>query len=76
MMGFWFIVLCYEIVVCYVVKVDNLLMWIGVVYGWVYFMYLFLMLNLVVKVCWLFGKIVGVLFVGIILLFGIVVEYF
>lgn len=62
--GLWLIALCYEIVVRYVVKVDNPPTWIGVVHGWVYFTYLLLTLNLAVKVRWPLGKTAGVLLAG------------
>lgn len=74
--GLWLIALCYEIVVRYVVKVDNPPTWIGVVHGWVYFTYLLLTLNLAVKVRWPLGKTAGVLLAGTIPLLGIVVEHF
>ena len=38
--GIWLIALCYEVVLKYVVKVDDPPSWIGVVHGWVYFVYL------------------------------------
>ena len=59
--GIWLIALCYEIVVRYVVKVDNPPTWIGVVHGWVYFVYLICTANLAVKVRWPIGKTIGVL---------------
>src|SRR5690349_23670110 len=48
--GVWLIALCYEIYIRYVVKVDNPPTWIGVVHGWVYFIYLIATANLAVKV--------------------------
>ena len=74
--GVWLIALCYEIVVRYVIKVDNPPTWIGVVHGWVYFAYLLLTLNLATKVRWPLGKTVGVLLSGTIPLLGIIVEHF
>ena len=50
--GIWLIALCYEIVVKYVVQVENPPSWIGVVHGWVYFVYLLCTANLAVKVRW------------------------
>ncbi|TGD87974.1 DUF3817 domain-containing protein [Mycolicibacterium sp. CH28] len=72
--GIWLIALCYEIVLRYVVKVDNPPTWIGVVHGWVYFIYLLFTANLAVKVRWPIAKTVGVLLAGTIPLLGIIVE--
>jgi integral membrane protein len=72
--GVWLVALCYEIVVRYVVKVDNPPTWIGIVHGWVYFVYLIATANLAVKVRWPIGKTIGVLLAGTIPLVGIVVE--
>ena len=72
--GIWLIALCYEIVVRYVVKVDNPPTWIGVVHGWVYFIYLLATANLAVKVRWPVAKTIGVLLAGTIPLVGIIVE--
>ncbi|OHV04698.1 DUF3817 domain-containing protein [Mycobacterium talmoniae] len=74
--GLWLIALCYELVLHYVVQVENPPSWIGVVHGWVYFVYLLLTLNLAVKVRWPLGKAVGVLLAGTIPLLGIIVEHF
>lgn len=74
--GVWLIALCYEIVLHYVVKVDNPPTWIGVVHGWVYFAYLLATFNLAVKVRWPLGKTIGVLLAGTIPLLGIIVEHF
>ncbi|OBI41119.1 hypothetical protein A5707_07950 [Mycobacterium kyorinense] len=74
--GVWLIALCYEIVVRYVVKVDNPPTWIGVVHGWVYFTYLIFTANLAVKVRWPIAKTIGVLLSGTIPLLGIIVEHF
>jgi integral membrane protein len=72
--GIWLIALCYEIVLRYVVKVDNPPTWIGVVHGCVYFIYLLFTANLAVKVRWPIAKTVGVLLAGTIPLLGIIVE--
>ncbi|KDF01228.1 membrane protein [Mycolicibacterium aromaticivorans JS19b1 = JCM 16368] len=72
--GIWLIALCYEIVLRYVVKVDNPPTWIGVVHGWVYFVYLLFTANLAVKVRWPIAKTIGVLLAGTIPLLGIIVE--
>lgn len=74
MTGVWLIALCYEIILKYVVKVDNPPTWIGVVHGWVYFVYLLFTANLAVKVRWPIAKTVGVLLAGTIPLLGIIVE--
>jgi integral membrane protein len=74
--GIWLIALCYELVVHYVVKVENPPTWIGVVHGWVYFVYLLATTNLAVRVRWPIGKTVGTLLAGTIPLLGIVVEHF
>ena len=74
--GMWLIALCYEIVVHYVVKVENPPTWIGVVHGWVYFTYLLFTTNLAVKVRWPIAKTIGVLLSGTIPLLGIIVEHF
>ena len=74
--GIWLIALCYEIVVHYIVKVPNPPSWIGIVHGWVYFIYLLFTANLAVKVRWPIGKTIGVLLAGTIPLLGIIVEHF
>jgi integral membrane protein len=74
--GLWLIALCYEVVLKYVVKVENPPSWIGVVHGWVYFVYLLSALNLAVKVRWPMGKTVGILLAGTIPFLGIIVEHF
>ena len=74
MTGIWLIALCYEIVLKYVVKVDDPPSWIGVVHGWVYFVYLLFTANLAVKVRWPIAKTIGVLLAGTIPLLGIIVE--
>ncbi len=72
--GVWLIALCYEIILKYVVKVDDPPSWIGVVHGWVYFVYLLFTANLAVKVRWPIAKTIGVLLAGTIPLLGIIVE--
>jgi integral membrane protein len=74
--GIWLIALCYEVVLKYVVKVDDPPSWIGIVHGWVYFVYLLFTANLAVKVRWPIAKTVGVLLAGTIPLLGIIVEHF
>jgi integral membrane protein len=73
--GIWLIALCYEMVMKYGYGVDDL-GWIGVVHGWVYFVYLLATANLAVKVRWPIAKTVGVLLAGTIPLLGIIVEHF
>ena len=74
--GLWLIALCYEMVLKYIVKVDDPPSLIGVVHGWVYFVYLLSAANLSVKVRWPIGKTIGVLLAGTIPLLGIIVEHF
>jgi integral membrane protein len=74
--GVWLIALCYEIVLRYVVKVDDPPTWIGVVHGWVYFIYLIATASLAVKVRWPIAKTIGVLLAGTVPLVGIIVEHF
>ncbi|WP_066898601.1 DUF3817 domain-containing protein [Mycolicibacterium houstonense] len=74
--GLWLIALCYEMVLKYIVQVDNPPGWIGVVHGWVYFIYLMFTANLAVKIRWPIGKAIGVLLAGTIPLLGIIVEHF
>lgn len=73
--GIWLIALCYEIFVRYVLKVDNPPTWIGVVHGWVYFIYLIATANLALQVRWPVLKTVGVLLAGTIPLLGLIVEH-
>ena len=72
--GVWLIALVYEMILKYWVKVDNPPDWIGVVHGWVYFVYLLCTANLAVKVRWPIAKTIGVLLAGTIPLLGIIVE--
>lgn len=74
--GIWLIALCYEMLMKYVVKVDDPPTWIGIVHGWVYFAYLMCTANLAVKVRWPIAKTIGVLIAGTIPLLGIIVEHF
>ena len=74
MTGVWLIALCYELIVKYIVKVENPPEWISLVHGWVYFVYLLFTANLAVKVRWPIAKTVGVLLAGTIPLLGIIVE--
>lgn len=74
MTGIWLIALCYELIVKYIVKVENPPEWISVVHGWVYFVYLLFTANLAVKVRWPIAKTVGILLAGTIPLLGIIVE--
>ena len=74
--GIWLIALCYEMVLKYIVGVENPPNWIAIVHGWVYFVYLLFAANLAVKVRWPIGKTLGVLLAGTIPLLGIIVEHF
>jgi len=75
--GIWLIVLCAEMVLKYIVKVDWPFLWIvAPIHGWVYFAYLLVTLNLATKVRWPIAKTVGVLLAGTIPLVGIIVEHF
>src|SRR6476620_11524084 len=73
--GVWLIALCYEMVLKYIVKVDDPPSWIGIVHGWVYFVYLLFTANLAVKVRWPIAKTIGVLLAGTVPLLGIIVEH-
>ena len=72
--GLWLIALCYEIVSHFAFHQE--IRWIGVVHGWVYFVYVLAAFNLAVKVRWPIGKTIGVLLAGTIPLLGIIVEHF
>jgi integral membrane protein len=74
--GVWLLALCYEVILHYVVKVGDRPSWIGVVHGWVYFVYLIFTANLAVKVRWPVGKTIGTLLAGTIPLLGVIVEHF
>jgi integral membrane protein len=75
--GIWLIVLCAEMVLKYIVKVDWPYLWlVAPIHGWVYFAYLLFTANLAVKVRWPIGKTVGVLLAGTIPLLGIIVEHY
>ncbi|HZA12617.1 DUF3817 domain-containing protein [Mycobacterium sp.] len=74
--GIWLIALCYELVLHYVVQVENPPSWIGVVHGWVYFVYLLATLHLAVKARWPLLTSIGTLLAGTIPLLGIIVEHF
>jgi integral membrane protein len=74
--GLWLIALCYEMVLKYIVQVDNPPSWIGIVHGWVYFVYLMFTANLAVKIRWPLGKTIGTLLAGTIPLLGIIAEHF
>jgi integral membrane protein len=74
--GIWLIALCYEMVLHYILVVENPPSWIGVVHGWVYFAYLLATARLAVKVRWPIGKAIGTLLAGTIPLLGVIVEHF
>ena len=66
--GIWLIALCYEIV-SRIIRCQPPT-WIGVVHGWVYFVYVLAAFNLAIKVRWPIGKTIGVLLAGTIPLLG------
>lgn len=70
--GLWLIALCFEIYSHLVLQ--NKIVWIEIVHGWVYFAYMLAAFNLAIKVRWPFPKTVGVLLSGTIPLLGIIVE--
>jgi integral membrane protein len=72
--GIWLIALCVEVVLHYVLH--NEIRWVGVVHGWVYFLYLLVTLNLAVKVRWPLWTTVGTLLAGTVPLLGIILEHF
>lgn len=72
--GIWLIALCVEVVLHYVLH--NEIRWVGVVHGWVYFVYLIATLNLAVKVRWPLWTTVGTLLAGTVPLLGIILEHF
>ncbi|MEZ0367073.1 DUF3817 domain-containing protein [Mycobacterium sp. pUA109] len=72
--GIWLLVLCGELVAHY--AFGQGIKWIGVVHGWVYFVYVLAAFNLAVKVRWPIAKTIGVLLAGTIPLLGIIVEHF
>ena len=74
--GLWLIALCYEMVAEVHRQGRRSADWIGVVHGWVYFVYLLFTANLAVKVRWPIAKTIGVLLAGTIPLLGIIVEHF
>ena len=74
--GIWLIALCYEMVVQYVVKVDNPPTWIGSCTAGCTSSICCFTANLAVKVRWPIAKTIGVLLAGTIPLVGIIVEHF
>ncbi|MBV9514715.1 MAG: DUF3817 domain-containing protein [Mycobacteriaceae bacterium] len=72
--GLWLIALCVEVVLHYLMH--NEIRWVGVVHGWVYFVYLLATLNLAVKVRWPLWTTVGTLLAGTVPFLGIIVEHF
>lgn len=72
--GIWLIALCVEVVLHY--ALHNEIRWVGVVHGWVYFVYLLATLNLAVKVRWPLWTTVGTLLAGTVPLLGIILEHF
>lgn len=74
--GVWLIALCYEMVLKYIVQVENPPSWIGIVHGWIYFVYLVFTTDLAIKVRWPWPRTAGTLLAGTIPLLGFVVEHY
>jgi integral membrane protein len=72
--GIWLIALSYEVVSHFVFHRE--MKWIGVVHGWIYFIYVLAAFNLALKARWPVMKTAGVLLAGTIPLLGIIVEHF
>ncbi|WP_239031093.1 DUF3817 domain-containing protein [Mycobacterium sp. MYCO198283] len=77
--GALLIALCYEMVVKYLLRVEDVPTWLTMipfVHGWVYFAYLLATANLAVNARWPIGKTLGTLISGTIPLAGVIVEHF
>ena len=74
--GIWLILLCAEMVLRYVVKVDWPIEWIPQAHGAVYFVYLLATLDLAVKARWTPWTTLGTMLAGTIPLLGIILEHF
>ena len=72
--GIWLIALCYELVAHYIFN-DASLNWIGIVHGWVYFVYLIFCIDLAIKARWGFGKTLGTALAGTIPFLSFYVEH-
>ena len=72
--GIWLLVLMAEVVAKYGFGVNNL-GWIGIVHGWVYFVYLIMTTDLAVKVRWAAPRTIGTLLAGTIPFLSFVVEH-
>jgi integral membrane protein len=72
--GVWLIALCCEVVAHYVFNQE--IRWVGVVHGWVYFVYLLATANLAVRVRWPAWTTIGTLLAGTIPLLGVIVEHY
>lgn len=73
--GICLIVLCANMVLKYVFKIDYSLNWIGLVHGTAYILYLFFTVDLAIKVRWPLWTTVGTLLAGTIPLLGIILEH-
>jgi integral membrane protein len=74
--GIWLIALCCEVVLKYIVQVEDPPSGIGVIHSWVDFIYLLATVNLAVKVRWPFWTTIGTLLAGTIPLLGVILEHF
>lgn len=74
--GIWLILLCAEMVLRYIVKVDWPIEWIPRAHGVVYFVYLLATLDLAVKTRWTPWTTLSTMLAGTIPLLGIILEHF
>lgn len=77
--GVLLIALCYEMVVKYILKVEDIPTWLRMVpfvHGWCYLIYLVFTANLAMNVRWPIPKTIGILLSGTIPLAGVIVEHF
>ncbi|AGM28081.1 Pks14 protein [Mycobacteroides abscessus] len=74
--GVWLIALCWEMWLKYVEQVPHPPSWIGIVHGWIYFVYLIFTTDLAVKVRWPWPRTIGTLLAGTIPLLGFIVEHY
>jgi integral membrane protein len=72
--GIWLLVLVGEMIAKYGFGVDDF-SWIGVVHGWVYFVYLIFCIDLAIKARWGFGKTLGTALAGTIPFLSFYVEH-
>ncbi|QKT06876.1 DUF3817 domain-containing protein [Gordonia sp. X0973] len=72
--GIWLLVLVAEIIAKYGFGVQHL-NWIGIVHGWVYFVYLIFCLDLAFKARWSIGKTIATALAGTIPFLSFYVEH-